>query len=82
VHVQEEKGPEKTSSPPRVQTQEVPQKEKEVESGLNMENPDASETRADNLEDKSEPDEPKEGSPQKEIDVSMTDAQVSIESTP
>jgi hypothetical protein len=32
VHIEEEKGPEKTSSPvPEVQTQEVPQKEKEVE---------------------------------------------------
>jgi hypothetical protein len=34
VRVQEEKGPEKTSSPdPEVQTQEVPQKEIEAESG-------------------------------------------------
>jgi hypothetical protein len=83
VHVQEEKGPEKTSSPvPGVQTQEVPQKEKEVESGLDTKRPDAPETRADSLKDKSEPDEPKEGSPQKEIDVSTVDEQVSIESIP
>jgi hypothetical protein len=56
VHIEEEKGPDKTSSPvPEVQIKEVPQKEKEVESGLDTKRPDAPETRADNPEDKSEP---------------------------
>jgi hypothetical protein len=42
VHVEEEKGPEKTSSPiPDIQTQEVPQKEKEVESVPDTKLPDA-----------------------------------------
>jgi hypothetical protein len=40
------------------------------------------ETRPDNPKDKSEPDEPKEGSSQKEIGVSMTNDEVSIESFP
>jgi hypothetical protein len=40
MHVQEEKGLEKTSSPePEVQTKEVPQKEIEVESGLETKGP-------------------------------------------
>jgi hypothetical protein len=83
VRVQEEKGPEKTSSPaPEVQTQEIPQKEKEAESGLDTNMPDTSKNREDNLKDKSELDEPKEGFPQKEINVSMANAQVSIEPTP
>jgi hypothetical protein len=83
VHVQEEKGPEKTSSLiPEVQTQEIPQKEIEAESVPDTARPEALETRADNPKDKSEPDEPKEGSPQKEIDDSTTDEQVSIESFP
>jgi hypothetical protein len=55
VRVQEEKGPEKASSPePEVQTQEVPQKETESESGLETKGPDASETRADNPKDEPE----------------------------
>jgi hypothetical protein len=83
VCVQEEKGPEKTSSPaPEVQTQEIPQKEKEVESGLDTNMPNASKNREDNLNDKSEPGEPKEGFSQKDVGVSMDDAQVSIEPTP
>jgi hypothetical protein len=42
VHVEEEKKPEKTSSSiPEVQTQEVPQKEKEVDSVLDTKVPDA-----------------------------------------
>jgi hypothetical protein len=54
VHVEEEKGPEKTSSPaPEVQTQEVPQKEKEVESVLNTKIPDAPETQVDSPKDES-----------------------------
>jgi hypothetical protein len=45
VCVQEEKGPEKVSSPePEVQTQEVPQKETQSKSGLETKGPDASET--------------------------------------
>jgi hypothetical protein len=45
VHVQEEKGPEKTSSPnPRVQTQEVPQKEIKSESVPDTKRPNAPET--------------------------------------
>jgi len=45
VHIEEEKGPEMTSSSiPDVQSQEVPQKEKQAESGLDTNILDASET--------------------------------------
>jgi hypothetical protein len=82
VHVQEEKGSEKTSSPePEVQTKEVPQKETEVESGLETKGPNTSETEAD-LKDKPEPEEPKKESPQKEINGSAANEQVSNEYVP
>jgi hypothetical protein len=45
-------------------------------------NPEASETRADDLKGKSEPDEPKGGSPQKEVDDSTAHEKVSIGSFP
>jgi hypothetical protein len=77
VRVQEEKGPDKTSSPsPEVQTQEIPQKEKEVESGLDTRRPKMPETRADNSKDKSEPNELREGSMLKEINDSIADKQL------
>jgi hypothetical protein len=81
VHIEEEKGPENISSPvPDAQIQEVPQKEKEAESVLDTKLPDVPETRADILKDESGSDEPKEEAPQQEINVSMTDEQVSIDS--
>jgi hypothetical protein len=47
MHVQEEKGPEKASSPElEVQTKEVPQKETQFEGGLKMKGPDEFKTRA------------------------------------
>jgi hypothetical protein len=83
VHVEEEKGPEKTSSPlPDVQTQEVPQKEKDVESVPDTKLPDALETQEDSSRDNPGSGEPEEGAPQQEIDISMVDEQVSIESIP
>jgi hypothetical protein len=42
-----------------------------------MKGPNASKTRADNLKDEPEPNEPKEGSPQKEISDSTTNEKVS-----
>jgi hypothetical protein len=58
VHVQEEKGPEKTSSlEPKVKTKEVPQKETEAKSGLETKEPDTLETR-ENIKDKPELNEP------------------------
>jgi hypothetical protein len=81
VCVQEEKVPENTYSPtPEVQTQEILRKEIETGNVPDTKRLDALETRADNRKDKSELDEPKEGSLQKEIRISMTDEQVSIES--
>jgi hypothetical protein len=83
VHVEEEKGPEKTSYPlPEVQTQEVPQKEKEVESVLDTKMLDALETRTNSSKDESGLDDPKEEAPQQEIDASTTDEKLSIESIP
>jgi hypothetical protein len=83
MHVEEEKGPEKTSSPlPNVQTQEVPQKEKEAESVPDTKLPDASETQADSPRDEPRSGGPEERTPHQEINVSMTDEQVSIESIP
>jgi hypothetical protein len=65
VHIEEEKGPEKTSSPlPKVQTQEVPQKEKEVKSVLDTKMSHAPQTQTDSLKDESGSDDPKEEAPQ------------------
>jgi hypothetical protein len=83
VHIEEEKGPEKTSSPLLdAQIQEVPQKEKATESVLDTKMPDAPETQTDSPKDESGSDDPKEEAPQQEIDASMADEQVSIESIP
>jgi hypothetical protein len=50
VHIEEEKGPEKTYSPiPRGPNQGGPTKEKEVESVLDTKVPDALETQEDSL---------------------------------
>jgi hypothetical protein len=82
VHVQEEGGPEKTSSPePEFQDQEVSQKEIETESGLDTKGPNESEVEAD-PNDGPEPEETKKGSPQKEINSSVADEQVSNEPIP
>jgi hypothetical protein len=65
VHIEEEKGPEKISSPvPDAQIQEVPQKEQEAKSVLDTKFSDALDTQADSLKDESGSDEPKEESPQ------------------
>jgi hypothetical protein len=83
VHIEEEKEPEKTSSPvPDAQIQGLPQNEQEVESVLDTELPNAPETQADSLKDEPGSGEQKEEAPQQEIDVSMTDDQVSTEPTP
>jgi hypothetical protein len=82
VCVQEEKGSEKNSSlKPKVQTKEVPQKETEVESGLETKGPNTSETEAD-LKDKPKPEEPKKESSQKEINGSMANEKVSNKYVP
>jgi len=79
MHIQEKKGHEKTSSPePEVKKEEVPQKETEVESGLETKEPDTSKTIED-LKDKPELDDPKKESPQKEINGSAVNKQVSNE---
>jgi hypothetical protein len=57
-------------------------KKKKLRVAPTLKRPDALETQADSLKDKSELDELKEGAPQKEIDISTTDEQVSIESIP
>jgi hypothetical protein len=83
MQIQEEKGPEKAAShDPEVQTQEIPRKEKEAKNVLDIKNLEVLETRADDLKGKSEPDEPKGGSPQKEVGNSTADEQVSIEYFP
>jgi hypothetical protein len=83
VHIEEEKGSEKTSSPiPDIQTQEVPQKQKEAESVPDTKLPNMLETQADSPRDEPRSDELEEGALQQEIDVSTTDEQVSIESIP
>jgi hypothetical protein len=83
VHIVEEKEPEKTSSPaPDARIQGLPQNEQEVESVLDTELPNAPETQADSLKDEPGSGEQKEEAPQQEIDVSMTDDQVSTEPTP
>jgi hypothetical protein len=52
VHIEEEKEPEKTSSPvPDSQIQGLPQNEQEVESVLDTELPNAPETQADSSKD-------------------------------
>jgi hypothetical protein len=90
VHVQEEGGPEKTSSPepektsspqPEFQDQEVSQKETETESGLDTKGPNESKVEVD-PNDGPEPEETKKGSPQKEINSSAADEQVSNEPIP
>jgi hypothetical protein len=82
VRVQEEKGPEKVSSPePKVQDEEVSQKKTEAESGLDTKEPNESETEAD-LNDEPEPEETKKGSPQKEINSSVADEKICNESMP
>jgi hypothetical protein len=83
VHIKEEKGIEKISSPvPDAQIQEVPQKEQEVESVLDTKLPNVLDTLADSLKDESGSDDPKEESPQQEIDVSTANGKFSIESIP
>jgi hypothetical protein len=73
VRVQEEEGPEKTSSPePEVQDKEVSQKETGAEGGLDTRESDEQETEAG----------PSDEPPQKEIDSSTADEQVSNESIP
>jgi hypothetical protein len=65
VHIEEEKGPEKTSSSiPDNQIQEVPQKEKESKSVLDTKLPDAPKTQVDNPKGKPGSDEMMEGAPQ------------------
>lgn len=82
VHIEEEKEPEKTSSPvPDAQIQGLPQNEQEVEIVLDTELPNALETQADSPKDELGSDEPKEGAPQQEIGVSMANDQISIEPT-
>jgi hypothetical protein len=79
VQIQEQKGPEKFASPdPEVQTQEFPRKEKEAKNVPDTMKPKVPETQVDNSKGKSEPDEPKEGSPQKEVSDLTVDEQVSI----
>jgi hypothetical protein len=69
VHVEEEKGPEKTSSPfPDVQTQEVLQKEKEAESVPDTKFPDALATQADSPRDEPKSGGPEERTPQQEVE--------------
>jgi hypothetical protein len=83
VHIEEEKEPEKTSSPvPDAQIQGLPQNEQEIESVLDTELPNAPETQADSPKDEPGSGEQKEEAPQQEINVSMTDDQVSTEPTP
>jgi hypothetical protein len=82
LHVQEEKGPEKTSSlAPEVQKKEVPQKEIEAESGLKTKEPNTLETKA-NLKDKPELNEPNKESLRKEISSFVTNKQVSYKFVP
>jgi hypothetical protein len=65
MRIEEEKGPEKLSSPvPDAQIQKVPLKEQGAESVLDTKLPDASETREDSLKDESGSGEPKEEDPQ------------------
>jgi hypothetical protein len=83
VHIEEEKEPEKTSSPvPDTQTQGLPQSEQEVESVLDTQLPNAPETQADSPKDEPGSGEQKEEAPQQEIGVSMAKDQVSTEPTP
>jgi hypothetical protein len=83
VHVEEEKGAEeKTPLVPDVQSQEDTREGKGVESGLDTEMPDAPETRAGSPKDKSELDESKERSPQKDVGDATTSIQESIELPP
>jgi hypothetical protein len=64
MHIEEEKGPEKKSSHvPDAQIQELPQKEKAVESVLETNMPDALETQTYNPKDDSRSDNPKEEAP-------------------
>jgi hypothetical protein len=83
VHVEEEKGPVKTYYPIfDVQTQEVPQKEKETESFPDTKFSDTLDTQADSPRDEPKSGEPEERTPQQEFNISMTDEQVSIASIP
>jgi hypothetical protein len=73
MRVQEEKGPEKTASPkPKVQDKKVFQKEIGSEGGLDIRESDKQEAEVG----------PSDESPQKEINSSTTDEQVSNESVP
>jgi hypothetical protein len=83
MHIEEEKGPEKTSSPiPEVQILKVPRKDKEVKSVLDTKTLDVSETEKGSPKNQLGSDEPEKGAPQQEIGVSMADEQESVDSIP
>jgi hypothetical protein len=83
VQIEEEKGPENTSSPILdAQIQGITYNEQEFKSGLDTKLPKELETQEDIPKDEPGSGEPKEGAPQQEIDVSTNDDQVSTEHTP
>jgi hypothetical protein len=83
VQITEEKEPEKASSPvPNAQIQSLPQNDQEVKSVLEIEILNGTGTQVDSLKDEIGLGEQEEEVPQREINISTFDYQVSVELAP